>query len=186
MRAGFLLNCAACRVKEGGYVQTRGRCGKRFHLRGCKASKSECLCNQRRKLARCKTHCGKLLAVLDWVEHGKPHAFEITTCATDGSEVVTGNSECGTCSEPIHRCQCAGKKRKQEEGHAGGGEDMKNGASSARDEKQQVAVCPNCFMAAPRERDHQNRYTCQKCKQLQRKAEKLLSTHRMVLTTCLF
>ena len=89
-------NCSACRKRTGQFVQVRGKCGKCFQVHGCKAAKSECMCTKNKRLARCRNHCGRILAVRDWLEGGKPTSSCLkcpgeepvtTTCSTDGSEV---------------------------------------------------------------------------------------------------
>ena len=66
------LNCSACRKRTGHFVQVRGKCGKCFQVHGCKAAKSERMCTRNKRLARCRDHCGRILAVRDWLEGGKP------------------------------------------------------------------------------------------------------------------
>ena len=168
---GKKQNCSACRKRTGQFVQVRGKCGKCFQVHSCKAAKSECMCTKNKRLARCRNHCGRILAVRDWLEGGKPTSSCLgcpgeepvtTTCSTDGSEVPFLSLVCLTCSETIDACSCTSKPT--------GSGLCKAAPSRKRAHRPAGPVCPDCKMPVPEKIDAQGRYYCKTCdKQKRRK-----------------
>ena len=155
------LNCKSCQKKEGRYIQVRGRCGKCFQLYGCKAVKSECMCSGTKRIAKCVNHCGQLLAVRDWLLHGKPGPAEVITCTADDDKVEVNVEalECVKCTKTVKLCVCEASTGKQRCNLAIAEQEKEE--ESAR--REVLPVCPQCKERCSMEVDVRKRYWCTTC-----------------------